>query len=742
LDGGGVTRPTRIGYADRNQRLYGGPGVGGAIGYDPGVIVGEPTEPTDPADTAEWFIPYETSADPAVVQTKRSPLSAVNVATTTLDAAPTPGNKLVAFIPLRNADGYTVALSGTGWALVEPAYAGPGASDWPCYLYERTVQPGDGAVWTATSSATASFAMWIVELEGVSALDASDASSDASTQPTMTLTPVTSDPIIILSFVSLRRDIDTGFTPATGMDEIVDDHIATLGTNGPQVAINYQVDLSPSGSYTVGSTWGTGNYRAVIAASFVGASGDVVYLNAFNVNDDDDATFEYVDVTQLEFLRGQLADPVVLSAIRLRVGLENSGSTTIEVFGANEADFSDEVSLDSTTFTATGSYTAQDVAFSLPATTGYLYLRFELGSAQGIHPHEVELTALSTSGGVTDHGDLTGLADNDHPQYALDTDFDAHLADTTDAHDASAVSFDPTGLANTSATDVQEAIEDLDGAISGGGIPATIVDVKGDLIVATAADTVARLAAGANGSSLVAASGEASGLKWRLHNDGASTAPTVNDDSGDGYTVGSRWLDTTADKEYVCLDATGGAAVWVETTATGGGGLTQAYVGYNTVGGSWESMTNVRVIAKQVTIGTACQLENIDVYVQMTNTASSVGGVLQVGVYSDNSGTPDMVIGMNTSVANSLLMDNNVTGGATGINRPRWLAIPCDIWLPAGDYWLAVQPLDITDGIQIAYDGSGGDRYYLSSGAWFADWGFYTPTTTTNRYSIRGNTIR
>lgn len=46
----------------------------------------------------------------------------------------------------------------------------------------------------------------------------------------------------------------------------------------------------------------------------------------------------------------------------------------------------------------------------------------------------------------------------------------------------------------------------------------------------------------------------------------ASVAPTVNDDSGSGYAVGSRWIDTTADKEYVCLDATSTAAVWKDTT--------------------------------------------------------------------------------------------------------------------------------------------------------------------------------
>lgn len=42
----------------------------------------------------------------------------------------------------------------------------------------------------------------------------------------------------------------------------------------------------------------------------------------------------------------------------------------------------------------------------------------------------------------------------------------------------------------------------------------------------------------------------------------ASAAPTADDDTGDGYAVGSFWLDTTADKAYVCLDATSTAAVW------------------------------------------------------------------------------------------------------------------------------------------------------------------------------------
>ena len=49
----------------------------------------------------------------------------------------------------------------------------------------------------------------------------------------------------------------------------------------------------------------------------------------------------------------------------------------------------------------------------------------------------------------------------------------------------------------------------------------------------------------------------------------ATQAPTVNNDINEGYAIGSRWVDVTNDKEYVCLDNTDGAAVWIETTVAG-----------------------------------------------------------------------------------------------------------------------------------------------------------------------------
>jgi len=52
----------------------------------------------------------------------------------------------------------------------------------------------------------------------------------------------------------------------------------------------------------------------------------------------------------------------------------------------------------------------------------------------------------------------------------------------------------------------------------------------------------------------------------------ATTDPGATDDSASGYAVGSRWINVTLDKGFVCVDSTVSAAVWKETTASGGGG--------------------------------------------------------------------------------------------------------------------------------------------------------------------------
>jgi hypothetical protein len=70
-------------------------------------------------------------------------------------------------------------------------------------------------------------------------------------------------------------------------------------------------------------------------------------------------------------------------------------------------------------------------------------------------------------------------------------------------------------------------------------IAKTIVDAKGDIIVATAADTVSRLAVGANDTVLVADSAQATGVKWATPSSGGMTLLSTTTLSGASTTISS-----------------------------------------------------------------------------------------------------------------------------------------------------------------------------------------------------------
>jgi hypothetical protein len=99
------------------------------------------------------------------------------------------------------------------------------------------------------------------------------------------------------------------------------------------------------------------------------------------------------------------------------------------------------------------------------------------------------------------------------------------------------------------------------------GIPVTVVDAKGDLIVATAADTVARVAAGADGRSLAAASGQSAGVEWQANPTPAPVTLT------DGATVA---LDAAAGKVFN-LTAAGDRTISSPTNAVAGRGIIIAH---------------------------------------------------------------------------------------------------------------------------------------------------------------------
>lgn len=78
----------------------------------------------------------------------------------------------------------------------------------------------------------------------------------------------------------------------------------------------------------------------------------------------------------------------------------------------------------------------------------------------------------------------------------------------------------------------------------------------------------------------------------------ATTAPTVNNDIDEGYSIGSRWLDVTNDKSYVCLDTTDGAAIWHLDVAGPGSSTDHAIV-------RWDGTAGEAVINSVVTVSDA-----------------------------------------------------------------------------------------------------------------------------------------
>ena len=70
-------------------------------------------------------------------------------------------------------------------------------------------------------------------------------------------------------------------------------------------------------------------------------------------------------------------------------------------------------------------------------------------------------------------------------------------------------------------------------------IAKTIVDAKGDIIAATASDTVSRLAVGANDTVLTADSAQATGLKWAAPASGGMTLISTTTMSGTSVTLSS-----------------------------------------------------------------------------------------------------------------------------------------------------------------------------------------------------------
>jgi hypothetical protein len=90
--------------------------------------------------------------------------------------------------------------------------------------------------------------------------------------------------------------------------------------------------------------------------------------------------------------------------------------------------------------------------------------------------------------------------------------------------------------------------------LANGAIAKSIVDAKGDLIAATAADTVSRIAVGTNGQVLTADSAEATGMKWATPAAGATLVGCSLKRSTDLTVSNNAWNMITYDQENYDTD--------------------------------------------------------------------------------------------------------------------------------------------------------------------------------------------
>lgn len=164
---------------------------------------------------------------------------------------------------------------------------------------------------------------------------------------------------------------------------------------------------------------------------------------------------------------------------------------------------------------------------------------------------------------------------------------------------------------------------------------------------------------------------------------------------------------------------------------SGSGGTTPTYIGYNTIGASFEAVgaASATVFYKQVTGVAAGTIRSVDAHIK-----GNAANVSNFGAYvfDDNAGAPGKVVGGYSAGQTSGAINVFQVGlSATA----RWVAVPVNYYNPSANatLWLVFV---VGDGASIAFD-AGSDKKFAGGNTWIREFTDVIAATA-NSYSIRG----
>lgn len=302
-----------------------------------------------------------------------------------------------------------------------------------------------------------------------------------------------------------------------------------------------------------------------------------------------------------------------------------------------------------------------------------------------------------TGAGTTDHGALTGLADDDHTQYIKDSEFTA--ADTV-----------LLGTGSGTFTELQHGFSKTtaptgtDDNTAGWAVGSIWIDTTGDTIY-------------------ICYDATTSNALWQEVGAGGGGSITVQDEAG---TVSDSAVTIIRVPEGTLVD-NGTGDVSIREVPTG---FQVEQLGTTTIGGSFTTVAEV--IYKQITLTKAGLITSISAAIK--GNGSNVGQT-GVAIFADNSSAPGVLLAVGASdpFTNTLSTYKSTTAA--------WVSRPLNYYAEAGTYWIAFLhgPYATPLATQLAYASGTGSDYRLafgSGGDYFADSSLVAEASTTNDYSI------